>query len=284
MKKLLVILLCASPYLANSQQFRIIATGGVSNYQGDLTAKRFTFKNAKPMVGLGLSYEISNHILVRGMASYMTVKGRDQDNQLVNPRNLSFETKILEAQLAIEYNFLDIYEKGFTPYLFAGIAAFHFNPYAYDSLDNKVFLRPLGTEGQGLNAYPEKKLYANNQIAIPFGGGLKFSLTENLQLGIEVGLRKLFTDYLDDVSGTYADSATLYAGRGPKAIEFAYRGGEIHGNSAYPAEGSIRGNPKKKDWYYTTGITVSYLLGNGGAGGKGAGGRKSKLGCPTNVY
>lgn len=284
MKKYLpLICIGLMPYLAHSQRLHADLQLGVANYQGDLQTKGYTFKGAKPAVGLGLSYDINDHIVLRGMASYMTLRGDDKDKEgVINPRNLNFKTRILEAQVGLEYNIFDIQERSFTPYLFASIAAFHFNPYSYDTAGNKVFLRSLGTEGQGLAAYPEKKLYKNNQLAIPFGGGVKFAFTENLQVGIEVGLRKLFTDYLDDVSGTYADSALLLAGRGPQAVAFAYRESELHGASAYPAAGAVRGNPAKKDWYYVTGIRISYRLGAGGGGGRSGG--KNGLGCPKPVY
>jgi hypothetical protein len=193
-----------------------------------------------------------------------------------------FKSAVWEAQLAVEYNILDVEERGFSPYVFAGVAAFRYNPYAYDRTGNKVFLRSLGTEGQGLSAYPEKKLYKNNQFAIPFGTGIKLALSEKLQVGIEIGLRKLFTDYLDDVSGTYADSSILAAARGPQTAAFAFRGKELNPNTPYPTAGSIRGNQDNKDWYFTTGFRFSYRLG-GGDNESGRGSR-SKLGCPSNIY
>jgi Domain of unknown function (DUF6089) len=265
-----------------SQNLHLDFYGGAAFYEGDLQSKRFNLNQAKPAFGLGASYDLSKKFIIRGAANFMKLAGKDEAKADVKGtyfRNLRFNTNIWEAQLAIEYNILDIEERGFTPYGFAGIAAFHFNPYSRDSVGNKIFLRSLTTEGQGLAQYPDKKLYSNNQFAIPFGGGVKLALSNQLQVGLEVGLRKLFTDYLDDVSGTYADSALLLAGRGIQAVTFAYRGSEIPGTLGYPAEGSQRGNPKFKDWYYTVGLKVSYLLNkNNGQG------RKSKTGCPQNVY
>ncbi len=283
MKSSLTVLLCIFLLNAHAQPLHVDLYLGAANYQGDLQTKRFSLKEAKPAVGLGISYDLSSKLVVRGAASYMKVSGSDQQGagaKDVAFRNLRFRSTVLEAQLALEYNLLDIEERGFTPYVFGGIAVFHFNPYAYDSADNKVFLRSLGTEGQGLSQYPEKKLYSNNQFAIPFGGGIKLALTDKLQVGLELGLRKLFTDYLDDVSGTYADSSVLAAGRGSQAAAFAYRGSEISGATGYPAVGSQRGNAKNKDWYYVTALRISYALGSR----SGSGGKRSKLGCPTNVY
>ncbi|RYF87789.1 MAG: hypothetical protein EOO03_09910, partial [Chitinophagaceae bacterium] len=157
MKLLLSALLCI--FLLNAQAQRLHADLylGAANYQGDLQTKRFDLSQSKPAIGLGLSYDITNKLLVRGAASYMKVSGRDEQGAAAKDvafRNLSFRSTVWEAQLGLEYNFLDIQERGFSPYVFAGVAAFHFNPYAYDSLDNKVFLRTLGTEGQGLSQYP----------------------------------------------------------------------------------------------------------------------------------
>ncbi len=285
MKVLFSILIILSNLPVNSQGVHADLYAGVANYQGDLQGKRFTFTNARPAFGLGLSYDITNKLIIRGAANYLKVAGKDETGDAAKSvlfRNLSFNSTVLEAQLALEYNLFDLEERNFTPYAFAGIAAFHFNPYALDQTGKKEYLRRLGTEGQGLPQYADKKQYKNNQLAIPFGGGIKFVLSDKLQVGVEIGLRKLFTDYFDDVSGTYADSSILASERGAKAAAFAYRGREINGNASYPVGGSVRGNSKSKDWYYTTGIRLSYSL--SGIGNGGGSGRKSKTGCPVNVY
>ncbi len=61
-----------------------------------------------------------------------------------------------------------------TPYLFGGISVFYFNPYATDPAGDKVYLRPLSTEGEGLPMYPDRKEYSLVNMAFPFGGGFKF--------------------------------------------------------------------------------------------------------------
>lgn len=286
MKTTLCILLLFFQICAYPQRINADLYVGVSNYQGDLQAKRFTFSDAKSAFGLGLSYYITNKVIIRGVASYLKVSGKDRPGIPAYDffdRNSNFESNILEAQLAVEYNLYDLEERSFTPYAFAGVAAFHFSPYTFDKTGKKEFLRPFATEGQGLPQYPDKKLYKNKQIAIPFGGGVKFVLSDRIQMGVEIGLRKLFTDYLDDVSGTYADSSILASARGPQAAALAYRGSEIKGYVPYPEEGSIRGNPKSKDWYYTTGLKISYSFGSFGGNGTSSS-RKSKTGCPSNVY
>jgi hypothetical protein len=195
-------------------------------------------------------------------------------------RNLSFETKIIEGNLLLDYNLFDLNERRLTPYVFSGLALYHFNPYAYDTLGSKIFLQPLSTEGQGLAKYPDRKPYRLTQLAIPMGIGFRFRMADNIILGYELGMRKLFTDYLDDLSTTYVDQATLAAAKGPKAVEMAYRGGELkNATLGYPGEGGTRGGAKQKDWYYFQGITLSIGLGTG----NGAGWRGSNMGCPVRV-
>lgn len=283
MKCSTLLLLAVSPLFARSQNLHADIFAGVANYQGDLQGKRFTFSQAHPAVGIGLSYDITARLIARTGFTYGTIEGNDQKNSAgkgIELRNLRFKSRIAELQLGLEYNIFDLGERSFTPYLFAGVAGYHFNPYTTDATGNKVFLRPLHTEGQGLDAYPDKKQYSLTQFAIPFGGGLKLAINDNLQVGLEIGLRKLFTDYLDDVSTTYADSAILANNVSPQAAALAYRGDEIDPSSSYPAEGAQRGNSKYKDWYYFTGLRISYRLGSG----KNSDGSRNRVGCPRNIY
>src|SRR6185295_9077554 len=99
-------------------------------------------------------------------------------------------------------------------------------------------------EGQGIAGY-QRSPYALTQFAIPLGGGVKYALTSNIHTGLEIGIRKLFTDYLDDVSTTYADPNDLLAAKGQLAVDMSYRGDEIAGGDPnYPTKGAQRGGSK----------------------------------------
>jgi hypothetical protein len=159
------------------------------------------------------------------------------------------------------------------------LALYHFNPYAYNGSAQKVYLRPLGTEGQGIPGYAAKE-YKLTQLAIPIGGGVKYRITDNIHLGLEAGLRVLFTDYLDDVSTTYGDPADLLAFRGQLAVDMSYRGDELPGGApTSPGKTAERGSPKYKDFYYFTGLHLTFRINNGGAW-SGSGNSKS-VSCPT---
>lgn len=279
-----------------AQDLRLNLFGGMANYNGDLQSKNLTFKQAKYAIGTWVSYDINPKIMLRAGLHFAKVNAADkfQTDSFRYLRNLSFATNILEIQAGAEYHFLGMDNRVFSPYLFGSVAGFHFNSYATSAAGNKVYLKPLSTEGQGLTGYPSRKPYSLFQFAIPFGVGLRMQLTERFDVGAEFGYRKTFTDYIDDVSKTYVDQYALLSERGPLAVQMAYRTPELpaHNTDPYPPDMQKRGGSQYKDNYYFLGVTLSYhLTGSNSAGNgsvfkskKGGGKRKSNLGCPTNVY
>jgi Domain of unknown function (DUF6089) len=250
------------PGLVQAQRWHINITGGVSNYSGDLQSKAYTFDQSFFAFGAGAQYDITRNFSAISNIYIMKVGASDQYNNAdLVARNLSFQSNIVEWNLVGEYSFMDITQKKFSPFIFGGIAVFHFNPYAYDTSGQQVYLKPLSTEGEGLPQYPGQKPYSLTQFAIPFGGGIKFRVSENVVIAYEVGFRKTFTDYLDDVSTIYVDKTILQNAKGPLAVEMAYRANELKGGDPnYPPSGTLRGGPNEKDLYYYTGIRVSIAL------------------------
>lgn len=261
-KFILLGILIPSSVLLNAQKWHLNLFGGFSNYQGDLQEKRFTTEQAKGAAAIGVRYDLNSRFALRSNFTYAAIGAADRYNRQADlkARNLSFQSKVTELNLLVNYNLLNPDFHSIVPYVFGGVAVFHYNPYAFDSSGNKVYLQPLGTEGQGLAGY-NRSPYHLTQFALPFGAGVSWRLTERVTLSYEIGIRKTFTDYLDDVSTTYVDQASLLAARGATAVEMAYRGDELKNGTPYPASGSIRGGAKRKDWYYFSGVTVSIGLG-----------------------
>lgn len=266
-----------------AQRFHLGIFGGLAAYNGDLTDKIFPKKVTNGAIGITGTYELTDNLMIRGGITFARVGGADRfssDSSRIS-RNLSFETAITEFSVVAQYYLLNLYDNKFTPYAFAGLAAYHFNPYAYQGSTQKIYLRPLSTEGQGIPGYG--KQYKLTQLAIPFGGGVKYAITDNIHLGLEGGLRVLFTDYLDDVSTNYADPNDLITYRGQVSADIAYRADELPGgNPVAPGKGSPRGSAKAKDYYYFTGLHLTFRLGSGG-GWNGSGSRNSAR-CPVNIY
>lgn len=288
MQKLWLLCLLFPVTAFSQQRWNLTVFGGLANYQGDLQGKAFTLDQSNLALGLGVMYNLTPNLGIRGGLNYGTIEAADARNEAkLRFRNLSFTSRVVEGNLMLEYTLFNMEDKRISPFVFGGLAVYHFDPYAFDSLGSKVFLQPLSTEGQGLSQYPDREPYKLTQFAIPFGAGIKFRVGYNTVLAWEVGLRKTFTDYLDDVSTTYVDPFILAQERGMKAVEMSYRAGELHeGDPNYPVEGTIRGGSKYKDWYYFTGFTV-YIGINGKNGGGRIGGRGRKgneLDCPRPVY
>ena len=253
---------------------------GTSNYSGDLQDKRFTFSQAHLAGGIGLGYEITDHFSVRAAFKIGKISADDKLGKNKG-RNLNFSSQLTEGDLDLQYLITPLGAHVLTPYVFAGVAVYHYDPYTFDSSGRKYYLKPLSTEGEGF--IQGRKFYSLTQFAIPFGAGVKMPLSENINVGFEIGFRKLFNDYLDDVSKTYVDPNLLLANRGAKAVELSYRGDELKtGSTVYPVGGQ-RGNPGSKDWYYFTGLTLSFRLGNSLFGNGGGGSGKNEWDCPKNV-
>jgi len=230
---------------------------GLASYQGDLTEKTTFFGQAGYAASIGSSYNLSNELSLGFGFSYMKLKADDKENDkaVLRARNLNFESNVWDINLTLQFS---PYSFGkFSPYIDAGVGLFHFNPTTIDRYGNEHHLEELGTEGQGL-ADPDNPYYLLTQFQLPFGGGLQYSLNKNMALKLDFLFRKTFTDYIDDVSTTYPDG-TLIDKKLPIVKELSFRGNEIMPGAAYPS-GAQRGNPDKKDFYYSGQIKFVYQL------------------------
>ncbi len=239
---------------------------GVMNYQGDLNPSSFTFKHSHFSAGVIVRKPLGRWFAIRAGALTGKIEAADRWNRdYLKPRNLHFTSTITEASAALEITLLDIETNRFTPFMYGGLAVFHFNPWTTDNNAVKTYLKPLSTEGQGLPQYPKQQPYKLVQIAFAFGGGLKFAVSERVNIGLEMSQRKTFTDYMDDLSSNYVDKDVLLQAKGTRAVALAYRGDELPGgNPLYPGHGEQRGTPSEMDWYYYTGLTVEIKLSNAG--------------------
>jgi hypothetical protein len=280
MKIILSVALLFCTVITEAQKLHMTLFGGISNYQGDLQSRRFTFQESNAAFGAGLLYEFTPKLYLRGNVTIGKVNASDRLTSNYPERNLSFSSPISDIHLGLEYDLLNSYERSLTPYVFGGISVFHFNPSTLDSNGTKVYLQPLGTEGQGF--YQGRQKYNLSALALPFGAGVKLSLSQNIRVRLEMGLRKTFTDYLDDVSTTYADEGQLLVNSGQRAVDLAFRGDEDKGGLTYPDANTGRGNPRNKDWYYFAGLGISFRLSP--MFNTSASGSRRNTGCPANVY
>lgn len=241
---------------------------GAGHYFGDLNTKA-RLNVPKVAATAFFRKNFGNYIALRIGASFAQLGYSDQynsHNKYMNQRNLSFNSKVWELTLQGDFNFFRFMpgepQYSFTPYVTLGAGIFNYDPYAY-LRGQKVLLRPLGTEGQGSSLYKDRKPYSSMAICIPFGGGVKYSLNERVNIGFEVLHRFTNTDYLDDVSTTYVDPSvfTPNPDGSPSNAQLLYdRSFELGVTPLGSVIGRQRGNSKQKDQYITAMFHVTFNL------------------------
>ncbi|MES2559160.1 MAG: DUF6089 family protein [Bacteroidota bacterium] len=239
--------------LLSAQRIEVGVALGAANYVGDL-ARTMVMTETKPAFGIFGRYALSSSFAFKGEITFTQLSGSDQNYGFNTVRNLNFRSDITEYSGVLEFNFnkygLSVLDKKFTSYVFIGVAMFEFKPEALYQ-DAWYDLRPLRTEG---------KTYGSTSYAIPFGMGIKCHLARNFSLEANFGFRKTFTDYLDDVSGTYIDNYEQNQRMGAVAAALTDRSAELfNGVPQYPA-GSKRGNPDFNDWYMVGSVSLSYRI------------------------
>lgn len=282
---------------------------GAMNYFGDIVPEPdFTslrFKSTRPNIGISYTYRYFPRISVRSSLHWGRIIGDDAKSASINEtenegrfrRNLSFRNDIKELSVV---GIVDLFENrqtyrrrpDFVPYGFVGIAVMHHNPKAYYengshpglSADQDIptgwyELQPLGTEGQQLEGGDP---YKRVQVAIPFGLGVRYKLDRYWDLSFEVGWRKTFTDYLDDVSTGYVNKSDLLGSSNAspnrkasailsdRSAEAGFENQNISDpNPGVPykrlsgygtPENQVRGHRTDKDWYIVSGVNINYIL------------------------
>ena len=264
--------------------------GGTTWYYGDMNERLLTQPNLfSNYFNGGIIYRLSPHVDIVGNYFNGEIVGADSLSiQEYNiKRNLHFQTKIWEASFRADYKLFGQQtrkkNRAFTPYVFIGIGYFHFNPKAVHN-GQLIELQPLGTEGQYIDGGNYPKPYKLYQLSVPLGIGIEARISNAFSIRVEVSNHFAFTDYLDDLSGNYADSAKLLiTPNGVLAFDMA-----SNLNRSYPTEGSGRGNPKHNDTFMNAGISILYtpeLLrkGNNNGSKRNAhrGRSKNKKNCPA---
>ncbi|MBD3636904.1 MAG: outer membrane beta-barrel protein [Crocinitomicaceae bacterium] len=237
-------------------RFEMGFMGGGSYYIGDLSNGKH-FSRSRLALGGIVRYNLSSRASLRFTGTYGTVWGSDarSDDPVEVNRNLDFTSKIYELAAGIEidlfkYRINDM-KYPISPYFFYEIAYFRMNPTtSYEG--NEIELQSLGTEGQG-TSLSDKRKYSLNQISLPVGIGVKCNIKKRWAISIEYGVRKTFTDYIDDVGGDYVDTEQLRTENGPLAADLSNP--SLDGiNRA----GFNRGTSTNKDWYVFYGLMITF--------------------------
>ena len=324
-----IFLLCL-PFFINAQHhwsrpyFEVGGLIGVSNYSGELVNSIMDIKHMHLAGGVFGRYNLNRFVSFRLQGVYGGISGDDKDSKDIrnNIRNVHFKSHILEIGAFAEFNLMGYnptgHDRMFSPYVFLGFSVFNYNPKARHFDPNRdgewVPLQPMHTEGQSSSVFPNRDPYGLTQLSIPMGLGFKFAVHSTLNIGFEIGFRKTFTDYLDDVAQTYpidlVNNQSAYDQNPYRAGEFGnlseqelmsdrtYEyivqqnggtfGADFPTNDEYEAHVAQRGGAlvrgdKSLDWYLITGVTLSYNFIDEGLA-KSRQRRKRKAGCKSAQF
>jgi len=246
---------------------------GASNYLGDIgggdgTRRDFVldmkFNATRWNLGGFYRYRVSPKIGVKATLNYIRLSGDDANttNGPRRARNLNFKNDIYELAVLGEFYIYKVndvggtgrYTSDFNLYLFAGAGLFYSNPKGQTASGEWVALQPLQTEGVS---------YSKFNFAIPTGIGFYYTINRKYRLGMEIGWRTTFTDYIDDVSTRYVNN---YDGISNKT-------NQAHINTVNQdlsdeeklkltnfIAGSKRGDPSHNDSYLTATVNFSWAI------------------------
>lgn len=217
---------------------------------------------------LGYRYRFHPYWATTTSLNIGMVRGNDALTKEIvrESRNLHFRSMIFEMQQRIEVIVLanekfghryglaghskKMRNRNEQVYLFTGVGVSYFNPKAFYN-GEWIALRPLGTEGQGLSGGPSKPLGVT--ATIPFGIGARMGIGRMWRIGIEATYVKTFSDYIDDVSGSYYDRDILAAQHGDAS---AYLSNPSQQNTAWFGTNQQRGDDNLDAYYYINLVVV----------------------------
>lgn len=271
---------------------------GPSNFLGDLggtAGKGATFLKdnnwsmTRIMKGAMISYNSNGFLGVRLAINIGRLEGADSVikgiggmEEARRTRNQHFRSPLIEGYAALEIyptalldgDNEDMMHK-IRPYGILGVGVFKFNPQGQyiDPTTGQaqwVNLQALRTEGQGMGKYANREVYNLTQFNIPYGVGVKYYISDRVNLAFEIVNRKTFTDYIDDVSTTYIaqqDFYDFFGANSPQAeiaAQMSNKSQLLTGglNRAGYEAGEKRGTPTNNDSYYASTFKLGIRLGS----------------------
>ncbi|RFZ85663.1 hypothetical protein DYU05_08725 [Mucilaginibacter terrenus] len=247
-----ILFFCFIALNVSAQTWEIGGNLGGAGYIGDLNSNPVKLSGGS--FGLFVKRNFNGYLGAKLNYQYGKIAGADSTSryeQIYN-RNLSFTDGLKELSLTAEFNFMkyipDAGKNKYTPYVYLGVGLTAFAPHAMYG-GSEVSLRSLRTEGQ-------ESEYRKNTMVIPYGAGFKYNIGGKWTLAAEVGYRYTRTDFLDDVSGLYADKSKL---PNSTSVVLSDRSGE-RGGAYIGTPGTQRGDLRPKDIYMFAGFTLTYTF------------------------
>lgn len=218
------VLLVATPALG--QHTSEIGLGlGVTNYKGEISPQ-LQWQNSRPAGTVFYRRDISSPVTLRGSFTAGALRAADRNVKGVNGGVAPIPAY---RQLTLTGSIVELaaaVEYNFLDYhLRKERRLVHATPYLFAGLAGYYASTTVRSENSALQADFNRQ-GGKFGVAIPAGGGVKVALGTHFNVGAEMGVRKTFTDQLDHTG----DQDPLLV------------------------------NAHDQDWYYYTGLSVSYTL------------------------
>jgi opacity protein-like surface antigen len=191
---------------AQKKYFDVGAIGGTSYYLGDINPSRQFYKPS-PAFGAFARFNLNNREAIRLSFTYMSLGASDRDFNNIYQQNRGAElnASFLEVSPTFEFHFLPYIihkrDNGFSPYIFGGL---------------------------GYIAFAKSNGNITHNFTVPFGAGIKYSLSKRIGVGLEWGMRKTFEDNMDLVIN--------------------------------PGDANVKNPLNNNDWYSFAGFFISFRL------------------------
>ncbi|MGB0882489.1 MAG: DUF6089 family protein [Vicingaceae bacterium] len=275
---LLLFIVVLTPFLGFSQYYVDYGfSAGATNYLGEFgggegTARGFIsdmeMSYTRWTLGGFYRYRFSPKIAAKASLNYIRLSGDDKksDNYGRRGRNLNFKNDMFELIVNGEFYIYKVndvggtgrYRSDFNLYLFGGVGAFYSSPKGQSVSGDWVSLRGLNSEGNSYSAI---------NLTLPLGVGFYYTIDNKYRIGMEVGYRTTFTDYIDDASTVYANDYDGITNKTDQALldQINAENGKVPGDKEYVRlgnfdAGSKRGNPDKNDSYMTATVNFSWAI------------------------
>jgi len=274
-------------------RYEMFVGAGATNFLGELGGadhigtdfvRDFEFAMTRPSFTYGMRYFIRRDLSAAGTFAYGWLRGADNrtNEPIRNNRNLQFRSPLAELSLRLEYALMTE-KRGhryslkkvrgqsgnrFIPCVYAGLGLFWFNPRAKDinqlGTGKWYSLRKIGTEGQFVTT--TRKPYPQVGISPQVGLYAKWLINRRWNIAIDLGARWTGTDYMDDVSTTYADPEkiaenTKYEDIPPELAKWFADPSLLQDNKT--GINQQRGDARDDDSYMFGFITLCYRLKTG---------------------
>jgi hypothetical protein len=175
------------------QNVEIGLTLGLTKYDGDIQVNgRNVISSVRPGIGLVGKYRLADRLVLRGHLIAARLAGSEKNSSVdwQRSRGLAFASNLTELALQLEYDILK--KDKFSVFAFAGGGASFFNPRTDYNEPNPFIATDVNLDS--------KAGFSKITPAVPMGIGIKYPLKNNFNLYLDMGYRKIFTDYLDGVS------------------------------------------------------------------------------------